>query len=281
MSRRAELARRAIADSQVPPEKEASGGRPAPAQMAGEIRKSLDTIRKAWPLLHDPTAAASAGIRTVPGSKPPTPIDPLSLIAEITRDLTFWTTSVLEAHPVVGAERADHEGLQLGDPMGCARWLAASVDWISSWEPYGNRCAMELLEHAEEARRIAWPRRPAMLLGECPRHVARDGHRETCGTKLRYHAELDGQVKCLGCGHIDTIDGWLLAIVGDEKPVSIPQLVPLLKRRLGVVITPRTLQRWHRDGLLPAPVDGSDGKPLFDRRDIYPTVLALTGREGA
>ena len=171
-----------------------------------------------------------------------------------------------------------NHGLSLDDAMGCARYLAGRVGFIAEWT-YGNRLATEMHDHARAARGIAWPRPPSILLGECTNRVSVDGTVVQCGTQVRAHMETPGRVTCRGCGKSDTIDGWMLAIVADQRPVTLPQLVPLLHKRLGIVISARTLQRMYRAGQLCAPIGGTRDAPTFDRRDVYAVVISHTARE--
>ena len=240
--------------------------RPTPAEIRTETTAALATIRRAWPLLHNPTRTAGA-TRNPPASRPPVRTDTLSLIEEIARDLGFWVRALIEDDT-----EGDPQGLNLADAMGCARYLTERATFIGEWE-YGNRLAMELAEHARDAKAMAWPKRPSILLGQCTNRIGVNGDTTTCGTAVRAHMDNPGNVKCRGCGRTDTIDGWMLTIVADMRPVTIPQLVPLLYKRLGIVISARTLQRMHRAGQLPIPQGGTPETPTFDRRDVFAVMM--------
>ena len=235
--------------------------------LEAEVTRHLAVIRGAWPRLHNPPHA-NATTRHPPASRPPMRTDALSLIAEISRDLAFWVQALIQDDT-----DGDPSGLRLDDAMGCARYLSGRAAFIATWA-YGRRLTNELGEHAHAVRGIAWPRRPSILLGDCPRRVHRDGIPEECATPVRAHTDNPGDVRCRGCGHTDTLDGWMLAIVGDSRPVTIPQLVPLLHKRLGIVVSTRTLQRLHRSGQLCAPTGGTRETPTFDRRDVYAVMMA-------
>lgn len=237
-----------------------------------DLTRSLAIIRSAWPRLHRPPRAVGSS-RNPPASRPPMRTDALSLIAEISRDLAFWVQALIQDDT-----DGDPHGLSLDDSMGCARYLAGRVGFIAEWT-YGNRLATEMHDHARAARGIAWPRPPSILLGECTNRVSVDGTVVQCGTQVRAHMETPGRVTCRGCGKSDTIDGWMLAIVADQRPVTLPQLVPLLHKRLGIVISARTLQRMYRAGQLCAPIGGTRDAPTFDRRDVYAVVISHTARE--
>ena len=240
--------------------------------LEAEVTRHLAVIRGAWPRLHNPPHA-NATTRHPPASRPPMRTDALSLIAEISRDLAFWVHALVEDDT-----DGDPSGLRLDDAMGCARYLSGRVGFIAEWT-YGNRLATEMHDHARAARGIAWPRPPSILLGECTNRVSVDGTVVPCGTQVRAHMETPGRVTCRGCGKSDTIDGWMLAIVADQRPVTLPQLVPLLHKRLGIVVSARTLQRMYRAGQLCAPIGGTRDAPTFDRRDVYAVVISHTARE--
>ena len=104
--------------------------------------------------------------------------------------------------------------------------LAREAKWASGWA-YGERLAYELYQHAHQIRALTSPP-PAPLLGECPVTIGVDGERVTCGTRVRANPGKDGEIRCRGCGTKDTIDGWLLRIVGTNRPVTIPQLVQVV-----------------------------------------------------
>ena len=86
--------------------------RPTPAEIRTETTAALATIRRAWPLLHNPTRTAGA-TRNPHASRPPVRTDTLSLIEEIARDLGFWVRALIEDDP-----EGDPQGLNLADAMG-------------------------------------------------------------------------------------------------------------------------------------------------------------------
>lgn len=270
---------------------------PTPAEYAASIRSHLAVIRRAWPHLIDPPKAAGNRPQGKPGSRPPTPFDALSLRAEISHDLAFWCQALLEDHPegfqaftLVPVPTTDREAAQwiiyveqipldLGNMAAMLDKLHAEAKWIGGWE-YASRIEDELSFHARDARSIAWPRSmDGVLLGECPVTIGVEGEPVPCGGRIRATAKHVGDIPCPRCKTKDTIEGWLLRIVGTDRPVSIPQLVSILRGRLGVRVDERTLQRWHKAGRINRS-GGTEGKPLFDRRHVMAIVVAYEEAKG-
>lgn len=243
---------------------------PTPADLAASIRASITTITKAWPHLENPPRPIGTTSRSKPGWRPPTPLDPLSLRVEILTDLAFWCHALLDDHPQ--GRTPDHP-LDLTNAPAMLTHLHNEATWAGGWT-HGNRLACELDDHARDARNLAWPRTgDGILLGTCPVTIGVDGGPTPCEGRIRAKATTTGDIACPRCKTKDTIDGWLLRIVGTDQPVTLTQAVPIVRRRLGVTLDRRTLQRWAKEGRL-IPVAGTDGKPLFDRRHILTVVAA-------
>lgn len=234
---------------------------------AESLRRTLRTLRDCLPEIEDTEAAqGGGGGRSVPASRPPLSLDRLSLAQEVRRDLAFWVRAMIDGRDEAGLE-TDAQGLDLGDPYGCIRLLTEYVSWLAAWS-YAWRMWSELDVLAREARAMT-AREPRLTLGPCPNTVGA----ERCGTTVWSNGVHPESIRCSGCGLTDTIDGWILRMTGHERPVTIPQLVPILHRRLGEVITERTLRRWHRQGRMPSPVGGSESTPTFDRRAVLAMVV--------
>ena len=247
------------------------------AEMEASIIRSLATIRKAWPAILDPTRG-KGGRRTAPASRPPTSVEALSLMAEVTHDLAYWLHALLDDHDDA-LDNAGMQTVQIANVPVVVDVLIANATWMSGWE-HGYRLAWELEDLARWCASAAWPKTAGtMAIGACPNTIGQDGEPVPCGTQVRVNASHPGDVKCRGCGLVDTIDGWILRMVGSERMVTIPQLVPLLHQRMGIVVHERTLRRWHRDGRFAA-AGGSDGLPLFDRRHVFAALAWLEERAG-
>ncbi len=250
---------------------------PTPAEYARLIRSHLATLRRAWPWLVNPPAPTGTTRDSKPGSKIPTSVDALSLRAEISHDLAFWCHALIDDHP---EGRTPAKGnLDLTDIGAMLDHLHADATWIGHWE-FAERIEDELSFHARDARSIAWPKSlDGIFLGECPVTIGAGGEPVPCGGRIRATAQHVGDIPCPRCKTKDTIEGWLLRIVGTDRPVTIPQLVSILRGRLGVRVDERTLQRWHKAGRI-NPSGGTEGKPLFDRRHVMAIVVAYEEAKG-
>lgn len=254
-----------------------------PADIADGIRRELATIRRHWPHTFDPPNSGGNGnAHGVPDSRFPGNDTAISLRAEVTRDLAFWLRAVMTdadltptyprrvpvptlTHTTTWTTHHEPATLHLDNVPAMCVILERQTGWISAW-PHGNRLWAELITLAREVRDLASPRvRDTIALGECE-----------CGTTVRAKAHDPGNIKCPGCGTTDTIDGWTLRIVGHHELVTIPQLVPILHKRMGIVITERQLRRWHQSGRFAATNDGAT--PKFDRRDVFTALAYLEHR---
>ncbi|GAA2037434.1 hypothetical protein GCM10009740_31560 [Terrabacter terrae] len=235
-----------------------------PTDITDGIRRELATIRRHWAHTFDPPrSTGSGGSHAVPDSRFPGNDTAISLRAEITRDLAFWVHAYVDDHPDSLDGWVTIDAL---DVERTCRFLAQQGEHLGAWDS-GNRLWAELTTLARELRDIAAPKvRDTIPLGECD-----------CGTIVRAKAHDPGNIKCRGCGTIDTIDGWTLRIVGHHEPVTIPQLVPLLHQRMGIVISERQLRRWHQAGRITATTTGPT--PRFDRRDVFAALAYLEHRQ--
>lgn len=241
------------------------------ADRASHIRRQLATIQKALPYLVDVVGSGGHTSSSGYGSRIPLNLPAFSLRAEIDRDLVFWAGSIRREHP-------DHPTPLGGDLLG---YLRRHAFWAAEWT-YGRRLAYELEDLARDARNLAWPRSDQMLLGTCPNTIGADGEAVTCGAPIRVRQDKPGDIRCPGCGLTDTVDGWLLRIVPDaSKPVTAEQLVPLLRRRLGVTVAPSTIRQWKRRGEIVAIGVDEQGRDLFDRHHAFLVVTRRDGRREA
>ena len=234
-----------------------------PADIAAGITQALADIRRHWKGTENPPRRSlSGGARSVPASRFPTSVDAISVRAETTRDLAFWVHVIVDEHP---ASLDEWDTIDCTDVHRMCRFLTEQASWASKWE-HGNRMWGELFERAQDVRNIAAPRvRDTMPIGECE-----------CGSTVRAKAHDPGNIKCKGCGTVDTLDGWIIRIVGNEPLVTAHQLVPLLHKRMGLVVSPATLRTWTRRHVIyPAGTDVA-GRTLYDRKAVY---LALANRD--
>ena len=251
--------------------------------LATSLRADAATLAKAWPLLHHPTKPGGVRTRSVPGSRLPGNGEALSLRVELVRDLAFWLHAIVDDLPDT-LEQAGHTTVHAGNVPAALAVITHHAAWLSGWE-FGPRLATELEAHARDARRIAWPKvSDTIALGDCPNQIGAGKDAPACGTPVRASAHHPGDIRCKGCGLTDTIDGWMLRIVGNEPLVTAEQLIPLLRKRMGIVATRSAIRGWKRRGIICS--SGSvDGVTVFDRQAVFAALVAFEaardGRVGA
>ena len=251
--------------------------------LATTLKAAAATLTKAWPLLHNPPRPGGVRTRTVPGSRLPGNGEALSLRVELVRDLAFWLHAILDDQPDA-LTQAGLTTVHAADVPAALAVVTANAAWLSGWE-HGNRLACELTDHAKDARRIAWPKvSDTIALGDCPNPIGTDKAAPPCGTAVRASAVKPGDIRCRGCGLTDTIDGWMLRIVGNEPLVTAEQLIPLLRKRMGIVATRATIRGWkHRTVIHSAGV--VDGVTVYDRHAVFAALAhheaVRDGRVGA
>jgi hypothetical protein len=233
---------------------------PTTADTEQGIRTELATIRRHWPHTFNPPTSQGAGSRDTPASRFPGNDAAISLRAEVTRDLAFWVHAYIDNHP---DGLGDWVTIDAADVPRTCRYLTDQAPHLARWQ-HGNRLWSELTTLAREVRMLANPpRRDSMPIGECPE----------CTTVVRAKAHDPGNIKCRGCGTTDTIDGWIIRIVGNEPLVTADQLVPILHKRLGINPTRATIRQWVARGVIPQ--DGLDahGRAMFDRKAVFHALI--------
>lgn len=241
---------------------------PSTADIETGIKAELATIRKWWPHTFDPPRSTGAGSRDTPASRFPGNDTAISLRAEVTHDLAFWVHALVDDQP---------EALGQGETVRCddvpemARFLTSEARWISGWE-HGNRIWDELRTLAKEVRDVAAPPvRDTMPIGECP----------DCHTVVRAKAHDPGNIKCKGCGTTDTIDGWIIRVVGNEPLVTAEQLVPILHKRMGIVATRARIRAWKAREVIVGAGEDEAGRTLYDRKKVFEALAKWeAGRDG-
>lgn len=185
----------------------------------------------------------------------------LDVRAQALACLNSWCRVVIE-------DRDLHAPLDGFDaPMLC-RFLRRHARWFSGHEAAEDALA-ELRDNAHDVRRVARPsRRDWTWIGDCPVTVAREGEQEVCGEPIRVYPEKP--IICRGCDTEDTLDGWVLRIVGHHGPVTAEQLVPILHKRMGIVVQRATIRQWVRRGIIaPSGETDDQGRALFDRFAVF------------
>lgn len=261
------------------------------AQIEGALVRQLKRISDMWPDMMLPRGAAvpsgtgtsakgatledahewaeSKGDRLMSELAPAPDVPRIDQVVDVRRATTLvlngWCRSIVEDHNV-------HHGIPNGMdvPGMCAfleRWRAQVAEAV-----FAQDALDEIEACANAVQRIARPSRGSsgLLLGMCRQHL---GEGVECGTPIRvepYHLEQrHGMVRCRGCATEDTTEGWLLRIVGTEGPYTIPQLIPLLHRRLGIRATSEQIRQWTSREII-TPLRDHEGKPVtVDGRQVF------------
>ena len=199
----------------------------------------------------------------------------VSLRREVTEQLNAWCRLVVEERDL---RVAIPDGL---DAKAMCVFLERHARWMSGHEA-GPDCADEMHEWARKVQRLAVPRRREWLsIGTCPVRIACDGEAIACGTQVRIYPDHPGDIRCAGCGTTDTLDGWVLKMVGSEGPFTAVQLLPHLHRRMGIVVKPSAIRVWVKRGVIRPPVCRTEsGENLYDLRTVL-TDLAYRQERGA
>jgi len=236
---------------------------------ANHVRALVESLRRVMGQLEDLPPATGVTKRIRPGSRPPVNIEAVSWLTELRSDLAFWVHALFDEFPELTDPKAPVDLSSVGVSLAILRGAAPQ---ISRWD-YGRRLAYELEDHAKDGRRLTRRDDETYTLGACPNTIGVDGERVECGRSIRVsRVTPSSEIRCHGCGLVDTVDGWLLRMIGTEKPLTAKQLVPLIHARLGVRISSGTITRWkERHGLIPVGQD-EKGADLFDRRDAFAMI---------
>ena len=210
-----------------------------------------------------PAEAALASAPDVPRN-----VQVLDVRRQVTLSLNGWCRAVVEDNNV-------HHDIPRGDdtPAMCAflvRWVPRIVDDAGAAQAMLD----ELEMCARAVARCARPSRPeGMVIGECRQIVGPEG--EECGTPVRVTTSIadDIEIVCRGCLTSDTMDGWILRMVGTEGPYTVAQLIPVMHRRLGIRATPEQVRQWDARGII-KPLRNGDGTKKTNKQGavLYPWV---------
>lgn len=234
-------------------------------QLETQIADALRTIRRAWPRHDNPPPPAQR--RRPPG--PRTPGGPgATLRASIWHDLHYWTRALNND----GIWPLPAEGVTSDIPAITAH-LAAGARAISGWE-YAPTMADDLSRDAHELDTLTRPPEPAIRLGPCPREVVTtDDRREPCGAIVRAHIDKPSDVRCPGCGHTDTIEGWQRLIV-EETPLATADELARRLTRVGIRTTPDGIRMRVKRGVIPGPIDTDEqGRNLWHAEAVVGALL--------
>lgn len=242
------------------------------AAIEADLTTALATIRRAWPREDDP--ATTRGRRRPPG--PRLPGGPgITIRTACAQDLQYW----VRAADGDGVAPLPADGLG-HDVTAYTGHLLSHARALSGWD-YAERMAAELTDHARALEQLTKPPEPTVRLGPCPREIVRpDDTREACGGIVRASTGKPSDVRCPGCGHIDTVEGWQRAIVGELGHVTAEDLAVRL-RAIGIRTSADGVRMRVRRGSIPDPV-GTDerGRHLWDAEAVLVALMAREKRAG-
>ena len=246
------------------------------------IRADLAIIVRNWRHLTDPPKVVGvSGGAPKPGSRLPGSTAAIVLRADITHTLAYWVHAFLDDHPDVTPTRKrevplptltytttwtkidEPAPLDLTDVLSMCSYLSAAAPLLAVWQ-FGEAMWSDVRKDARAARRLAMPPvRETMPLGEC----------SVCGEVVRAKIHDPGNIKCKGCGTTDTVDGWIIRLVGTDGPVTAEQLVPILRRRLGISTSRATIRKWVQRHVIFTCGTDERGRALFNRRDVFEDLI--------
>lgn len=239
-------------------------------QIETGILTALDTIAECWPETlgtRSPGSISRYCTDKSAESKMPLAEAVLDVRAQARACLNGWCRVVMEDRDVLGPLK--------DDPRDMARWLRIHARWMSGHEA-GPVMMEELQDQAAEVRRVARPqRRDWTWIGDCPVTMADCGEVIVCGAPIRVWPEKP--IRCANCGTEDTLDGWILRLVGTNGLVTSDQLVPILRRRMGIAVTKAAIRQWVKRGVIHSSGVDEQGRAVFDRVAVF-TALAKRER---
>lgn len=250
--------------------------RPEAHDPADILRSHLRTIRDLWPEMLPTLKAAPISGGTSTGARTSTAGDDdngthnrdvarldiiVSARCDVLAVLKGWCRVIIEDWDV---QKRTPNG---GDMHSMVEFIDRWALTFSEHEAFEDALD-EIRDASRTVRQIARPPiRDSVWIGDCPVTIGRDGDRVECGTAVRVRS--GEPIRCKGCDTEDTLDGWILRIVGHHEPVTTAQLIPLLKQRMGIHATPTQIRQWVHRGVIATTGTRDDGRSLFDRADVF------------
>jgi hypothetical protein len=180
--------------------------------------------------------------------------------AEAAAKLNGWARIVVE-------ERHLTHALPDGrDAAGLAQLIERHAQWWSG-HPASRDLISELRDVAHALTRAVFPNRSNLVrIGPCT----------NCGEPVRAKPRATW-VRCTACGCEGGVGEWIDALSDDEllTPTTTTGLVRILRDRLGMRVTDRTLRRWAVDGMI-RPIEAFGPQPQHPRYDPIIVLRDLT-----
>ena len=257
--------------------------RPEATDPADLLRDDLRTIRECWDAMTPKLAAArptatigDTGARTSnrhdqDNGDHNTDVDRITIAVSARGDvlavLASWCKVVIDDQDL---RHAHIDGHSIDDvTYFLDRWAA----WLAEHEACDDvrREVRECLQAVRDC--LPRPRPDSVWIGDCPVTIGQEGDRVECGTPIR--VKSGEPIRCRGCGTDDTLDGWMLRLVGHHDLVTAPQLTMLLHQRMGIRVTQDQIRQWVRRGTIRVADYRRDGRStvaLFDRSDVFTSL---------
>lgn len=251
-------------------------------RLEDELLAALDLIRQHWPTLLTPTTRPSTGS---PSTDTLTSTERRILLRQqVDQSLARWCRAIAR-------DRELTTRLPLAtDTLGMIVLVERWARWFTAEHADAARAVRQLERLANEVDvTVEPPARDHVYLGPCP-FVLPDPKDDTvlwsCRGRILTRIGGDGSAYCTGCGQ-EAVREWWESVLGLTLPyVTLPGLVPVLHRRLGLRVGERTLRNWRRDGIITPALVAAEHEPaggvgpvlvwdLFDPLDVIADLSDL------
>lgn len=236
------------------------------ARIEHDLLDSCDLIREHWATIIEPTTRPTTG---APSTDTLTATERRILLRQrVDQALTRWVRVIIHDRPLTHAVLPDG-----GDRRVTAllNLLERHARWFATDHADSARAARQLAYLAREVKDTAEPpARDHVTLGPCPFVLPDPEGREddggrtllwACQGRIMTRIGGDGDAYCTGCGQ-EALIGWWEDVLRLTLPfVTLPNLAPVLHRRLGMRVSERTLRNWRRDGILVPALRPEDHQP--------------------
>lgn len=223
-----------------------------------EIRGPLDTIARNWAALLNVTAGGGEPGGERNPSRPPVPVDILSLREEVRAMLAGWCLLVIEERELPG--RVDGN-----DVLAMCTYLHNHAHWLAEHEA-AEALVEELTTWARRVNGAANPPDPrGVKVGDCPE----------CSTAVHWATDAP-YATCRACGYSGDLDTWM-QVLGLDAWISDRQAALLLSLSIpGRVVNAALVRKWAERGKLTR--HEREGRIVFDAYEVREVGLRVGGR---